>query len=283
MSRKTMKKRMKTSAFFRNYTRLIIGGVILAGVLFCTVFASKLTSYDPGVLDLTNAKQLPSAEHILGTDIYGRDMWSRLLYGGQNTLFIAFVATVIAIAGGAVLGLIIGYYPKLEKYLMRVLEAMRTVPSLILCMLMITVFGSGIPQLILAMSITGIPSRARMIRTQTLSIKEKEFIESEKAMGASDLRTIFIHILPQTTSYLTITFSNEMSANILGMVSLSYLGVGLDPLLPSWGGMVQEGQRVVFGLPHLVLYPSIAIVITVFAMAMLSDGLRDLLDPKLRR
>ena len=150
-------------------------------------------------------------------------------------------------------------------------------------MLMITVFGSGIPQLILAMSITGIPSRARMIRTRTHSIKEKEFIESEKAMGASDLRTIFIHILPQTTSYLTITFSNEMSANILGMVSLSYLGVGLDPLLPSWGGMVQEGQRVVFGLPHLVLYPSIAIVITVFAMAMLSDGLRDLLDPKLRR
>ena len=159
---------------------------------------------------------------------------------------------------------------------------MRTVPSLILCMLMITVFGSGIPQLILAMSITGIPSRARMIRTQTLSIKEKEFIESEKAMGASDIRTMFLHILPACSSYLIVRFSSGLAGSVLSMTSLSYLGLGLSPLIPSWGGMVYEGQTYMFGTPHLVFYPALAICITVFGFSLLGDGVRDLLDPKLR-
>ena len=139
-------------------------------------------------------------EHVFGTDIYGRDMWSRLIFGSRNTLIVSLGAQVILTVSGTLLGLLCGYYTKVEKYLMRVLDAMATIPNLLLCLLMVSVFGSGVPNLMLAMSFHGIPGLARMVRNQVLSLREKEYIESEKAMGASDLRTVILHILPACMS-----------------------------------------------------------------------------------
>ncbi len=284
MSNTTTKKpRMKFTAFLKKYGRILIGGTIIATVLFCTIFAPLLTDFDPEeVGDYSEFKQPPSEEHWLGTDIYGRDMWSRIIFGGRSTLLVSVGAQVVLVILGTILGLLCGYYGKVEKYLMRFLEACATIPSLLLTMLLISVFGSGIPQMIIAMSAFGIPGLARMIRNQVLSLREKEYIESEKAMGASDLRTVVLHILPACSSYLLVRFSNGLSGMILSMTSLSFLGVGLDPTVANWGAMVNDGQKIMFAVPHVVMVPTFVISITVFGFAMLGDGLRDLLDPRLK-
>ena len=280
---KTKKPRRKFSAFLKRYGRVMIGGAIILTVLFCTIFAPLLTQYDPEeVGDFSEFKQPPSEKHWLGTDIYGRDMWARVIYGGRNTLLVSIGAQCLLVILGTILGLLCGYYNKVEKYLMRFLDACSTIPNLLLTMLLISVFGSGVPQMIIAMSIYGIPGLARMIRNQVLSLREKEYIESEKAMGASDLRTVFLHILPACASYLLVRFSNGLAGMILSMTSLSFLGVGLDPTMASWGGLVNDGQKIMFAVPHVIMVPTAVISITVFGYAMLGDGLRDLLDPRLK-
>ncbi len=277
-----MKKRMKPSAFLRKYGRLLIGGTIIVAVIFCAIFAPVLTQWDPEELDMTCENAPPSQEHILGCDRYGRDLWARILYGSRTTLIVAIGSQIILLLAGTVLGLLCGYYNKVEKYLMRFMDAFSTIPNLLLCMLMISVFGAGIPQMMIALSVHGIPGLARMVRNQVLSLREKEYIESERAMGASDLRTIFVHILPACSSYLLVRFSNGLSGMILSMTSLSYLGVGLTPTIANWGGIIQDGQIAMMVITHPVLYPALAICITVFGFAMLGDGMRDLLDPRLK-
>lgn len=279
---KTKKPRIKPLAFIRKYGRILLGGGIIAAVVFCSIFAGFLTDWDPEDVNIMERSQTPNEEHLLGTDIYGRDMWSRILFGSRTTLLVSLGSQVILIVAGTILGLLCGYYGKIEKYVMRFLDAFATIPNLLLCMLMISVFGAGVPQMMVALSIHGIPGLARMIRNQVLSLREKEYIESEKAMGASDLRTVIVHILPACASYLLVRFSNGLAGMILSMTSLSFLGVGLDPTIANWGGLVNDGQKVMFAIPHVVLFPALAISITVFGFAMLGDGLRDLFDPRLK-
>lgn len=279
---KKIKRHMKPTAFLRKYGKVIIGGVILSAILFCSICAPMLTEWDPEQIKTADAKMLPSAEHIMGTDSYGRDVFSRVLFGSRSTLLVAIGAQLLSTVVGTILGLLCGYYSKMGKFLMRILDAFATIPNLLLCLLMVSVMGAGVLNLIAAMSVQGIPGLARMVRNQVLSLREKEFIESEKAMGASDRRTITLHILPSCFSFLLVRFSNGLSGSILTMTSLSYLGIGLDPTIASWGGMIQDGQKVMFALPYMVLYPALAISVTVFAFSILGDGLRDILDPKLR-
>ena len=156
------------------------------------------------------------------------------------------------------------------------------IPNLLLLMMMASIFGNGIPNMILALGVGGIGGIAKTIRNQVLSLKQKEFVESAKAMGAKDARIMYIHILPQLTSYLTVRFSSGLAGNVLSMTSLSYLGVGLDPMVASWGGMVSDGQLYLFSTPHEVLWPGVAISLTVFGFTLMGDGIRDLLDPRLR-
>lgn len=278
----TQRKRLKPMRFLAKYGRLILGGGIIGLIIFGSIFAPFLTPYDPEIYDLDIRKQLPSAEHLLGTDNYGRDMFTRILYGGRTTLIVAFGSKALGILLGTVLGLICGYYKWAEKILMRILDAMATIPNLLLCLMMVAIFGAGTVNLIIAMAIGSIPGTARMVRNQVLSLKEKEYIESEHAMGASDARTMFMHILPSCTSYLIVAFSSGLAGAVLSMTSLSYLGLGLSPVIPNWGGMINEAQHLMFGTPHLVLYPGIATCLAVFGFAMLGDGVRDLLDPRLR-
>lgn len=279
---KTAKILKRTGRFLRKYGRLIIGGTILAIVLFGAVFAPMLTDADPTLVVLADSRRPPDAEHILGCDYYGRDIFSRILYGSQTTLIVVIGAQLLATAAGTVLGLICGYYTKVEKILMRILDGFSTIPNLLLCLMMVAIFGAGTFNLILAMAIGGIPSCARIVRSQVLSLREKEYIESEKAMGASDFRTMFVHILPSCTSYLIVRATTGLAGNVLRMTSLSYLGLGLDPLIPSWGGMIYDAQNYMFAVPHMVFYPALAICITIFGFSMLGDAVRDLLDPKLR-
>lgn len=282
MSELAIKRHSRAYYLFRKYGRVIVGGTIIAVIVFCSLFADFLTSYDPMKIDLANAKQPPSAEHFMGTDKYGRDLWSRILYGSQTNLLIALGTQIVVTVVGTVLGLLCGYYSKVEKYLMRILEGFALIPNLLLMMMVASVAGAGVPNMIFAMSMGGFSGCARMVRNQVLSIREKEFVESEKAMGASDVRTIFIHVLPQCSTYLINRFSGGLAGSIMGLTSLSYLGFGLDPTVPSWGGIIAENQSAIFGTPHIVLFAGLVVCLTVFGFQMLGDGLRDLLDPKLR-
>lgn len=280
--KKADKKRMKPSRFIKKYGRLIFGAVIILVVLVFALFASVMTSYDPMELNLPDAKQKPNDVHLLGTDYFGRDIFSRICYGAGTTIMVAIGAQLLATAVGTILGLLCGYYSKMEKYLMRILDAFATIPNLLLCLMMVSIVGAGVLNLIVAMSIGSIPGCARLVRNQVLSLREKEYIESEKAMGASDWRTIFLHILPACTSFLVVRFTSGLAGSVMSMTSLSYLGLGLDPTIPSWGGMISESQSMFLVYPHMVFAPSIAICITVFGFSLFGDGLRDLLDPKLR-
>lgn len=272
----------RVALFIKRYGRVILGGGIIAAVLFCSVFAPLLTEHDPSLVDLSIQKQPPNAEHILGTDTYGRDLWARLLFGSRSTLIVALGSQLLTIAAGTVLGLLCGYYNKVEKVLMRFLDAFATIPNLLLSLLMVSILGGSVQNLIIAMSISNIPGCARMVRNQVLSLREREFIESEKAMGARDTRTIFVHILPHCFSYLIVEFTSGLAGAVLSMTSLSYLGIGLSPTIPSWGGIIQESQAVLFSCPHIILYASLAICITIFGFSILGDGVRDILDPKLK-
>ena len=276
------KKRIRPLRFIKKYGRLLLGGTIIFVVLFVAIFAPLLSDKDPYELNLTNAKQTPSAANALGTDRFGRDILTRIMYGARTTLIVAIGSRVVALVTGAILGLLCGYYTPVEKVLMRILDGFATIPNLLLCLMMVSIFGAGTINLILAMAVGGIPGTARNVRNLVLSLREKEFIESEKAMGASDLRTIFLHILPSCASYLLVSFSSGLAGAVLSMTSLSYLGLGLSPIIPSWGGMINESQSFMFGTPHMVFYPALAVCITVFGFSMLGDGVRDLLDPKLR-
>lgn len=277
------KKKMLPRAFIKKYWRLILGGGIIVAIVFCSIFAPLLTQFDPEYVDMDVQKARPGEfGHLLGTDALGRDVWARILYGSRSTLIVSIGAEVLGTLMGAILGVICGYYTVAEKILMRFLDGFSTIPNLLLCMMMVSIFGAGIPNLILAMSIGGVPGTARMIRNQVLSLREKEFVESEKAMGASDARTMGLHILPHCVSYLIVRFSNGLAGSVLSMTSLSFLGLGLDPTTASWGGIIHEAQTLLLVYPHILVAATVAISLTVFGFSILGDGIRDLLDPKLR-
>jgi len=279
---KASKKRMKPSVFFKKYGRIIIGALILSVIFFMAIFADYICDKDPYELDVLNRHDTPSEEHILGTDIMGRDMFARLCHGAQATLIVAIGTVAFQVVVGAIVGVACGYYYKLEMVLLRILDAYSMIPNMLFLMLVASILGNSIPNMILTLGINGVAPIAKSIRVQVLSLKQKEFVESARAMGAKDTRIMFVHILPQTISYLTVRFSAGLAGSVLGMTSLSYLGIGLDPMIASWGGMVGDGQGALFSTPHEVLWPGVAISLTVFGFTMLGDGIRDLLDPRMR-
>lgn len=279
---KPKKKRMKPLRFVKKYGRTMIGVVLIAIVIFCALFAPLLTKWDPYEMNVDNTKQKPDAEHIMGTDFYGRDIWSRILFGSRNTLLVAVLTQIAVTVIGTLFGLLCGYFKTAEKLLMRFLDAYSTIPGLLMNLMIVSVLGTGVFNLILAMTINAIPGVSRAVRNQVIFVREKEFIESAKSMGASELRTIFVHILPNISNYLLVRLGGGLAGSIGSMTALSYLGLGLDPTIPSWGGIVEEGQTLMFAYPHLTFFAIGAISITVFGFVMLGDGLRDLLDPRLR-
>lgn len=279
---KAVKKRLTPKAAARRYGRIAVGGSIILVIVLLAVFAPYIASYDPAKQDLSNKCALPSAEHIFGTDIYGRDLFARIIYGGRVTLIVSFGIQFFAVVLGAICGLVCGYFKSLDMLIMRFMEGLNSIPGILLALIMTQVFGPSMFNLMVALTIGLIPGITRMTRSQVLSLREKEFIESEKAMGASNFRIIFGHIMPSCSHYLIIRFITGFAGNILATASLSYLGVGLDPSIPNWGSIVANGQGLMLIYPHLVLYPGIAITITAFAFSMFGEGMREILDPKLR-
>ncbi|MEK5382071.1 ABC transporter permease [Niallia sp. FSL W8-0635] len=284
-----VKKAKKDSFLLDTWKKLIRNRLAVAGLIIIilqvviAIAAPLITSYNPATQNL-EATELPmfTEGHWLGTDNYGRDMWSRIAYGARISLVVGSIAVVLGLVGGITLGLLAGYYRKLDGIIMRIVDLLFSFPGILLAMLIIAVLGTSLVNVAIAISIWSIPSCARIVRGSVLSVKKQEYVMAMKSLGASDLRIMFKHILPNCTAPIIVFATMRMATAILSTASLSYLGLGAQPPTPEWGAMISQGQAYMWSSPHMTIIPGIAIMLTVFAFNVVGDGLRDALDPNMK-
>lgn len=257
--------------------------VLIALVLLLAVFAPLIAPYGEAEQDVLAHLQPPSAAHWFGTDELGRDVLSRILYGSRLSLAIGILPSVISLVIGIVLGLLAGYFGGWADYvIMRLADVMLSVPSLLLAMVVMYTLGSSTVNLFVALSMVGWASVARVVRSQTLSLKESEYVEAAQSIGVSRFNIMRRHILPNCVPSLIVLFTLNVPAAILSESSLSFLGIGAQPPAASWGLMVNQSKQFLFTQPWLALAPCVAIMVVVLAFNFLGDGLRDVLDPYMK-
>ncbi len=267
---------------FRTNRAALLGLIVILLIVLMAVFAPLITRYDPNALDLANMNQPPSAEHWFGTDDLGQDVFTRVIYGGRISLMIGFVPSLISLILGTALGLMAGYMGRrVDAVIMRLADIVLAFPSLLLAMVVMYTLGSSILNMFIALSIINWAGTARVVRAQTLALKEKEFVEAARSMGVSRWKIAFRHILPNCLPNLIVLFTLDIPGAIMWESSMSFLGVG-DPNAASWGLMVSQGKGYAYMCPWLILAPGIAILVTVMAFNFLGDGLRDAIDPYMK-
>lgn len=260
----------------------VISVIMLLPFLFIALFGSLLITHDPLALDTSNILQPPSGEHILGTDEYGRDIYSRLILGIRPTLIIALGATGFAFFMGLIIGVVAGYCGgATEELLMRLADLVLCFPPILLALMIVAFWGSGVGILIFIIGILYTPHFARITYSSTIQVKNLEYIESEKSLGASNLRILIKGIIPNIMSPLIIQISLTIASAILLESGLSFLGVGILPPAPSWGQMIGASKGYIKLAPTYTLWPSLCLCLTILATNLLGDSLRDILDPKL--
>lgn len=255
------------------------GALLLAALLLVISLAPLLSRYDPLTIDPGQRLQPPSSEHWLGTDDLGRDVFSRVVYGGRISLLVSASVAALSICLGALLGLLSGYYRRLDGPLMRVMDGIMAFPGLLLAIAVITGLGPGLTSVVLALALIATPVVSRLIRGSTLLLKELPFVEAARCIGVSDRAILWRYILRNATSSLVVQGTAVIAAAMLTEATLSYLGAGIDPEAPSWGSMLRDGQRLVGRAWWLVLAPGGALFLSVLALNLVGDALRDALDP----
>jgi len=265
-------------------TMAMVGLGILVGLVVMAAFASLLSPHDPFVQDLAGRLQPMGSEgHILGTDSLGRDLLSRVIYGSQITLYIVAMVALIAPIVGLLVGTVAGYTGGVvDAILMRITDIFLAFPRLVLALAFVAALGAGIENAVLAISLTAWPPYARIARAETLTIRNSDYIAAVKLQGAGAMRIITKHIWPLCISSLIVRVTLDMAGVILAAAGLGFLGLGAQPPTPSWGRMMADAQTMVSFAPHLALIPGMAIILTVLGLNLMGDGLRDLLDPRLR-
>lgn len=270
--------------FMKNKIALL-GAVILTIIIFMCAAAPLFTEYDP-VKDMVLTDMLlpPGAEgHILGTDDYGRDIFSRLLYGGRTSVLTGLSVAVVSAVVGVTLGCISGYFGGwLDNLIMRFTDIMMSFPFLIIAIAIMAALGSSQKNIVIALAIVSWPGFARLTRGQVLSVKTQEYVESAKTVGFRDIRIMFNHILPNCMGPIIVQLTLAVGSSILSAASLNFLGLGVDASLPDWGVMLNQGRNYLQTAPYLTTIPGLAISLTVLAVNWIGDGLRDAFDPRLR-
>ncbi|MCA1033726.1 MULTISPECIES: nickel transporter permease [Bacillus] len=262
----------------------LIGGTIVLLYILLAILAPAISPYDPYEIDLVNKLQAPSAEHIMGTDDKGRDVFSRILYGSQLSLAVGFVSVLIGAVFGIVLGIISGYYGGwVDTLIMRFIDVLLAFPGLLLALAIVSALGPSLINVMIAVGIFSIPTFARIVRGSTLSVKKMEYIDAIKVLGARDSKIIFVHILPNIMSPIIVQGTLRLATSILSVAGLSFLGMGAQPPTPEWGAMLSDGRDFLFTAPHIALFPGIAIATIVLAFNLFGDGLRDALDPRMKK
>lgn len=266
----------------KNKLAMLSLGVIILFILIA-VFAPIIAPYDPYAQDLTQKLAKPSAQHWLGTDKLGRDILSRLIYGARVSLSVGLVCEAIAVPIGVTLGAVAGYYGgKVDAVISRIMEILGSFPFIIFAICIMFILGNGIINIFIALGVIGWLGHARQIRAQVMQLKEMEYVEAAKTSGASDLKIIFKHLLPNCLSTIIVVTTLDIPGDIMYESTLSFIGLGVQPPQASWGSMINEAKSFIRQAPTFSLFPGLAIMILVIAFNTLGDGLRDALDPKLK-
>jgi peptide/nickel transport system permease protein len=260
-----------------------VGLVIIALLIFAAAFAPLLAPYDPLEQDVLDRLKPPTWDHLLGTDYYGRDTLSRLLYGARVSLVISVGATLIAMAAGAAIGMLAGWRGgRIDALIMQAMDMLLAFPSLILGLMLVAMLGPSMPNIIAAIALTSLPAFARIARAPTIALKGRDFIEAGRSLGFSDARILCGHILPNIFPEILVMGALWLANAIRTEASLAFIGLGLKPPTPTWGGMIREGFENILDSAWLAITPGVAVLVVVFAVNLLGDGLRDAIDPKLR-
>ncbi|MCC8185482.1 ABC transporter permease [Cloacibacillus porcorum] len=261
----------------------IVGSIILLFFFFIALFGPLLCHYDPNAIDLKSVYQHPSAEHLLGTDNLGRDMLTRIIVGARISLLVSFAGTIIGSLIGVALGVVAGYYGGLlDSLVSRFVDLLLAFPGLLLAIVVVAILGNGIVNTIAAIAFYSIPYVARMVRGIVITLKNSEYVQACRVMGASDLRIIITHIIPNSMSQIIVNTTLNLGTAILTASSLSFLGLGVTPPHPEWGAMLSQGREVIRYFPLAAIIPGVAITLVVLSFSIVGDGLRDALDPKLK-
>jgi len=276
--------RSRTVRYFFSHRLAVVGTVILLVMLLGAALAPILATQSPQQTNFNALQKPPSAEYLLGTDELGRDIFSRILYGARISLSAGVFSVALALLIGGAIGLIAGYFSgQIENLLMRLVDAMLAFPFLVLAIALAAVLGPSLPNTMLAIAVVTLPVFARLVRGQVLAERPKEYVQSALALGASDVRVLLFHLLPNILGPLIVQVSLSTANAILAEATLSFLGLGIQPPTPSWGSMLNAARGYLAYAPWLAIFPGLAIFLAVLAFNLIGDGLRDALDPRLKK
>lgn len=269
---------------FRKSRAALIGLALFVIIIVCIVFADWIVPYSAAVKQAVKFKlQAPSAEHLFGTDQFGRDILARVIHGGRISLLIAFIATLSSCLMGSFIGALAGFYGgKVDSIIMRGLDIFMSVPDLLLTMAVVFALGPSFTNLLIALTLAYFTNYVRLIRSQVLNLSERDYVEAAKAGGASPLRIIATHIIPNSIGVIIVNSTLNVAKIILYESTLSFLGLGMPPPMPEWGLMLDESREFIRSAPFLMIFPALAIVVSACSVNLIGDGLRDALDPQLK-
>jgi peptide/nickel transport system permease protein len=256
---------------------------VLVAVILVAVFADLVATYDPLALQPEIRLYAPSLEHYFGTDHMGRDIYSRTIHGARTSLTVGFMVAALAALIGTASGLLSGYYKRVDLVLMRIMDGLMAFPGIVLAVGIMAAMGPHVANVIVALSVVQAPRVVRVVRSIVLGIKEMQYVEAARCLGVSDTRMLIRHVLPNCISPLVVQSSFIFSEAVLGEAALSFLGLGVPPEVPSWGGILGDARMYIRNAPWMMFLPGLALSFTVLGLNLLGDGIRDLLDPRLRR
>ena len=263
--------------------RLAIGSLLLLGVLLVALLAPLLATHSPLLVRPEIRLSRPSAEHRFGTDNFGRDLYSRTVYGARISLLVGGMVALLAALAGTAIGLLGGYYPRVDIVLMRIMDGMMAFPGIVLAVGIMAAMGPHVSNVIAALAIVQTPRVVRVVRSVVLSLRGMQYVEAARCVGVSDWRMLWRHILPNCISPLVVQCTFIFSEAVLGEASLSFLGVGAPPEIPSWGVILGEARLYIRSAPWMIFLPGTALTVTVLSLNLVGDGIRDWLDPRLRK
>ena len=268
---------------FRKSKTAMLGLILLAFVLLIAIFADLIVPYSEAVTQSSMRLQGPSAEHWFGTDNLGRDVFARVVHGSRYSLWIGVSTSVLSLIIGGLLGAAAGYYGKtIDNVIMRLTDVVMTVPPILLSLAVVAALGANLRNLLIAITISCVPSMVRMVRSVVLTVVDQDYIEAAKSYGSSDIRVILRYVIPKALGPIIVTTTMNVAAMILSAAGLSFLGMGVQPPSPEWGALLSDARQFMFSAPYLLYFPGVFIVIAALSFNLAGDGLRDALDPKLK-
>lgn len=280
-------KLARTKVFYKKLAKnkaAMCGAIIVVIFIILAIVAPLIAPHDPTQMTISKKLQPPSSEYWFGTDDKGRDILSRLLYGSRISLIVGIVSTLLGAFAGILLGIVSGYYGRwIDSLIMRICDVLLAFPGILLALAIVSVLGASTTNVIIAVAFFAVPTFARIVRGSTLSVKKLEYIDAIKAMGSSDFRIIFKHVLPNILSPIIVQATLYIASAIITASALSFLGMGTKPPTPEWGTMLAQGRSYLKQAPHVTLFPGLAILLVVVGFNLFGDGLRDALDPKSKK